>query len=173
MNREASEESNYIVDTENAITQYADMVFRIALVQMKNRSDADDIFQEVFLRLVQHKSKIKSEEHLKAWLIKVTINCCRKHFDNAWNKKTTSLDFTDVFAEGKYGEVKDDTVLDAVLELPFKYKIVVHLFYYEEYSIKEIAVILKQSESTIKIRLSRAREKLRMYFKGGCDERSI
>ena len=64
------------------------MVYRIALLQMKNRSEAEDVFQEVFLRLVKYHSRIEGQEHLKAWLIRVTINCCRKQFDNAYRRKT-------------------------------------------------------------------------------------
>ena len=76
---------------EGAIDRYADMVYRLALSQMKNQADAEDLFQEVFVRLVKHMDKMKSWEHVKAWLLKVTVNCARKHFDGAWHRKVTFL----------------------------------------------------------------------------------
>jgi RNA polymerase sigma-70 factor, ECF subfamily len=170
MRKTKREKSTYLVDTETAINQYADMVYRIAIVQMKNKSDADDIFQEVFIRLVKYKETIESEEHLKAWLIRVTTNCCNKQFTSAWNKKTTFLESEDDISETYEIEEQDETVFQAVKQLPENYKSVIHLFYYEEYSVKEIAQILEQSESTIKTRLSRARQMLRKNLGGSYDE---
>lgn len=160
----------YQVDTEEVINQYADMVYRIAVIQMKNKIDADDIFQEVFLRLVKYKETIECEEHLKAWLIRVTINCCNKHFNSSWAKTTTMLEYEDGVEEAYEMEEEDDRVLRAVKQLPENYRGVIYLFYYEEYSIKEIAQILEQSESTIKTRLSRARDMLRKQLGGSYDE---
>ena len=74
------------ITAEAAIDRYADMVYRLALSQMKNKTDADDLFQEVFVRLVSNVEKLESWEHVKAWLIRVTINCAKKHFDLYWNK---------------------------------------------------------------------------------------
>lgn len=165
--------ATFQVDTEAAINQYADMVYRIAIVQMKSKSDADDIFQETFLRLVKYKDTIEGEEHLKAWLIRVTINCCNKHFNSTWKKKTTSLEYENGVEETYEMEEQDETVLRAVKELPESYRSVIHLFYYEEYSVKEIARILEQSESTIKTRLSRARDILRKQLGGIYNEARI
>jgi len=162
--------SAFRIDTEAAINQYADMVYRIAVIQMKNKIDADDIFQEVFLRLVKYKESIESEEHLKAWLIRVTINCCNKHFNSSWAKKTTSLEYEEGVEKIYEMEEEDDRVLRAVKQLPENYSSVIYLFYYEEYSIKEIAQIMEQSESTIKTRLSRARDMLRKQLGGSYDE---
>jgi RNA polymerase sigma-70 factor (ECF subfamily) len=165
--------SSFQVDTDAAINQYADMVYRIAIVQMKSKSDADDIFQEAFLRLVKYKDTIESEEHLKAWLIRVTINCCKKHFDNAWNKKTTSMEYETGVEETYEMQEQDETVFHAIKGLSENYRSVIHLFYYEEYSVKEIAQIMEQSESTIKTRLSRARDLLRKQLGGSQDEERI
>ena len=74
------------ITAEDAIDRYADMVYRLALSQMKNKTDADDLFQEVFVRLVSNVEKLESWEHVKAWMIRVTINCAKKHFDLYWNK---------------------------------------------------------------------------------------
>ena len=80
------------ITAEAAINRYADMVYRLALSQMKNRTDADDLFQEVFVRLVSHVDKLESWEHVKAWLIRVTINCAKKHFDLYWNKNVDYIE---------------------------------------------------------------------------------
>ena len=80
----------HLIDANKALDDYSDMVYRIALLHMKNKSDAEDIFQEVFLRLVRYADRIKGEEHLKHWLIRVTINCCKKH--NAYRKRTVPLE---------------------------------------------------------------------------------
>lgn len=149
---------------EQVLEQYADMVYRLAIIHMKNKADAEDVFQEVFLRLVKNADKISSEEHLKAWLIKVTMNCCKKQFDSAWNRHRASLEY-DV-EESYEMEEKDESVTAAVQKLPENYRTVIHLFYYEEYSVKEISTILEQSETAVKTRLSRARDMLRNYLKG-------
>lgn len=149
---------------EQVLEQYADMVYRLAIIHMKNKADAEDVFQEVFLRLVKNADKISSEEHLKAWLIKVTVNCCKKQFDSAWNRHRVSLEY-DV-EESYEMEEKDESVTAAVQKLPENYRTVIHLFYYEEYSVKEISTILEQSETAVKTRLSRARDMLRNYLKG-------
>lgn len=153
---------------EWAIDTYADMVYRIALTQMKNTTDADDIFQEVFVRLVGNIHKLESEEHMKAWLIRVTINCCKKHFTSFWNRNVEG------FAQDENSQEPCDTckeiddllegkgiVTKAVNTLPKKYRIVVYLFYYEEMTIEEISKALQMKESTVKSQLFRAREMLK------------
>lgn len=162
MNKESKES----LDIEEIIEKYADMVYRIAYVQMKKKSDADDIFQEVFLRLVKYLDTLHGEEHIKPWLIRVTINCCHKQHNSAWRKKSVAI------AEDQFAEeivVKDDDledVLEACWELPEAQRIVIHLFYLEGYSIRDISQLLDQSESSIKTRLSRARGALRDLLKG-------
>lgn len=154
------------LDVEQIIEEYADMVYRIAYVQMKKKSDAEDVFQEVFLRLVRYVETLKGEEHVKPWLIRVTINCCHKQYNSAWRKKSVSM-ADEQFAEEvvvKDEEVED--VLEACWELPEAQRIVIHLFYLEGYSVRDISQLLDQSESAIKTRLSRARETLRTLLKG-------
>jgi len=80
------------ITAQTAIDRYADMVYRLALSQMKNRTDADDLFQEVCVRLVSHVDTLESWEHVKAWLIRVTINCAKKHFDLYWNKNVDYIE---------------------------------------------------------------------------------
>ena len=159
-------QERYKIDTEKALLEYGDMVYRIAVLQIKNKSEAEDVFQEVFLRLVKYKNRIENEEHLKAWLIRVTINCCKKQFDNAYRRKTVPF-VSEPGKEMSYEmETKEHSVYEAVQALPADYKNVIHLFYYEEYTVKQIGEVLNVSESLVKTRLSRARAKLREVLKG-------
>ena len=158
--------------TEEIIDKYADMVYRIAVNQTGSREEAQDIFQEVFLRLVRCRDRISGEEHAKAWLIRVTINCAKKHQASFWKKKVflgeTEKEEPDKKAERSYEAVEnaDSPVLRAVKELPEKYSSVVYLFYYEEMSIAQIGRVLGEKEATVKSRLYRARDILKIRLKG-------
>ncbi|MBD5536840.1 MAG: sigma-70 family RNA polymerase sigma factor [Lachnospiraceae bacterium] len=159
--------------TDEIIDKYADMVYRIAVNETGNREDAQDVFQEVFLRLVRYRDRIANEEHLKAWLIRVTINCAKKQKGSFWNRKVTPVEKSaqeqsDERTADAYETVEnaDSSVLLAVRELPEKYRSVVYLFYYEEMSIAQIGKLLGEKESTVKSRLYRAREILKMRLKG-------
>lgn len=157
------------ITTEGAVDRYADMVYRLALSQMKNGTDADDLFQEVFIRLVRHIDEMNSWEHVKAWLIKVTINCARKHFDLYWNKNVSSMYDNEAFEEPDM-EIEDEhPVRAAVSRLPEKYRLIVHLYYFEELSIKEISKITNQKETTVKTQMFRAREMLKQIMEGEPD----
>ena len=150
------------ITAEAAIDRYADMVYRLALSQMKNRTDADDLFQEVFVRLVSNVEKLESWEHVKAWLIRVTINCAKKHFDLYWNKNVDYMeDETLLKVEEAYEPPEEYPVRGAVAKLPPKYRLAVHLFYFEELSVAEIAEQTGQKEGTVKSQLHRAREMLK------------
>lgn len=154
---------------EGAIEEFADMVYRIALVEVKNKTDAEDVFQEVFVRLVKHIHKLQSREHIKAWLIRVTVNCSKKHLTSFWNRNVGSMEDEMPVEEAGYMQEEESPVRDAVLALPDKYRTVVHLFYYEELSIHEISKLLKQKESTVKSQLFRAREMLKDRLEGEID----
>ncbi|MDR1159642.1 MAG: sigma-70 family RNA polymerase sigma factor [Syntrophomonadaceae bacterium] len=143
------------------VDKYADMVYRIAFTQTKNRADADDIFQEVFLKLCKSAVAFETDEHIKAWLIKVTVNTSRKFFASAWNKKTVKL--PEELAHDE--ENTDVDVVSAVQSLPSKYRIVIHLFYFEDMLVADIAKTLKLKTATVKSQLSRARELLKNKLK--------
>lgn len=147
-----------LLDIDVMVDKYADMVYRIALTQMKNTHDAQDVFQEVFLRLVKNLSSLESEEHVKAWLIRVTINCSKSNLTSAFRRYTQPMEENSqlIFETKEQGDL-----YEYVQRLPKKYWIVVYLFYYEELSIKEIGEMTKQKESTVKSQLSRARALLR------------
>lgn len=151
------------ITAQAAIDRYADMVYRLALSQMKNTADADDLFQEVFVRLVKHVQDLESWEHVKAWLIRVTINCAKKHYEQYWNRNVDYIEEPERMADEKeiLEPPEEHPVRAAVEKLPPKYRLVVHLYYYEDLSIAEIAQLTSQKESTVKSQMHRAREMLR------------
>lgn len=159
------------ITADGAVDRYADMVYRLALSQMKNRADADDLFQEVFVRLVGNVHKLESWEHTKAWLIRVTANCARKHFDQYWNKNVFGMEDAEQVGSEAVNDVAagEHPVRLAVESLPPKYRLVIHLFYYEQFSVREIAKMTDQKESTVKSRLFRAREMLKELLEGDPD----
>ena len=157
------------ITSEEVIERYADMVYRLALLHVNNPADADDVFQEVFIRLVKHIHKLQTWEHIKAWLIRVTINCSNSYFERAAFKRNVPLENVkeSAFDETGFEEMEGDgPVMIAVKKLPVKYRSVIHLFYYEELSIAEIAVATKQKETTVKSQLFRAREMLKELLEG-------
>lgn len=137
---------------EWVITQYQNMVYRLAVAKMGNRQEAEDVFQEVFLRYLKKQPAFASEEHRKAWLLRVTINCCKKHLLSPWKKRTEPLCEDLVFQEPER-----EWVFQELLKLPDLYREVLHLFYYEDMSTEEIAVLLKRKKSTVRTQLTRAR----------------
>ncbi|WDV45744.1 sigma-70 family RNA polymerase sigma factor [Clostridiaceae bacterium M8S5] len=145
---------------ESIIKTYSNMVYRLAFSQTRNKSNAEDIYQEVFIRYIRKKPQFETEEHCKAWLIRVTINCCKKLWASSWRKKTIPLDESIVF------ETKEETNLHYELQkLPIKYRAVIHLFYYEDLSVESISRILNKKQSTIRTQLTRARYKLKEIIK--------
>lgn len=151
------------ITAQEAIDRYADMVYRLALSQMKNTTDADDLFQEVFVRLVSHVQDLESWEHVKAWLIRVTINCAKKHYEQYWNKNVDYMEEPERMADDSGGcEMSEEhPVRAAVQRLPVKYRLVIHLYYFEERTVAEIAQLTEQKESTVKSQMHRAREMLK------------
>lgn len=138
------------------IERYKDTVFKIAYTYCKNRNDAEDVFQEVFLRYFKKQPVFDSLEYEKAWFIRVTINCCKKLLLSSWFKKTLPLEDNLTFQTPE-----ESDLFYAVMELPLKYRIVVHLFYYEDYKIRDIAGITSQKETTVATQLQRARQLLK------------
>ncbi len=153
--------------TEEVVRHYSPMIYRLALTKVQSVPDAEDILQEVFLKLMMNTKPFESEEHRKAWLLRVTLNCCNSHFVAPWKKNVTSLDdvmlsmIPDESAGGLPGDEGPDVYAE-VLKLPQNMKEVVLLFYFEEMSIREISQVLQTSEANIKKRLSRARQKLKL-----------
>ncbi len=146
---------------EDAFYKYADTVYRLAFVRTKNRSDSDDILQEVFLRYMKVWEKMESEEHIKAMLLRITVNCSNSLKTSSWFKKTEPLD-EHLSVTDNYNE---NNVLAEVLKLPIKYRTVIHLHYYCGYSVEEIAKIENTNPSTVKTHLHRARGLLKKTIK--------
>lgn len=149
---------------EQTIEKYSNMVYRLAMARTRNIETSEDVYQEVFLRLAKKMPEFESEEHKKAWLIRVTINCSKSILNSSFIKHRADLDENLSFETPERHDI-----YYAVLNLPIKYRTVIHLYYYENYSIKEISKILKLNENTIKTRLSRARQKLEKTVKGGIE----
>jgi len=148
-------------DAIELFDRFSDMVYRIAFVRTSQPTDAEDIFQDVFLRLLKHLHKLRSQEHAKAWLIRCTINCCNSHHQSAWQKKTVGLEAYSGQDDLSYEHI---AILDAVRSLSPEQQEVIHLFYYEGYATKEIADLLGVNENTVKSRLRRARLALRSVW---------
>ncbi|NCB42414.1 MAG: RNA polymerase sigma factor [Clostridia bacterium] len=142
-----------------AIELYADMVRRICFLHLKSFADTEDIFQTVFLKYVLYEGAFESAEHEKAWFIRVTINACKDLLKSLFRRSTVSMDA--LLQETAATNIDQQYVLDAVLALPTKYKDAIYLYYFEGYSAKEIANILKRNESTIFSLLSRGRSMLK------------
>lgn len=147
------------------IEKHSDMVYRLALARCASIENAEDIFQEVFLKLSEKLPKFNSEEHEKAWLIRVTINLTKNLKKSSWERNTTMLESFDSVGSQEDSEQLD--VLNEVMKLPQEYRTVIYLFYYEGYKVKEIADMTSNSEGTIKTWLFRAREQLKNELEGG------
>lgn len=144
--------------------KYFDMVYRLALTRTKDKDMADDVCQDVFLRYIKADKDFDSEQHVKAWLIRVTINCTKSMFTSSWFKKTIPLSDELTFSAPEYSDLYEQ-----VNKLPQKYSTVIHLHYYEDMPITEIATVLGMKESTVKSHLFRGRQELKNLLGGRYD----
>ena len=154
---------------ESYIVLYRNNIYRLALSYVKNNEDAEDISQEAFLRLYRCNEAFSSPENVRAWLIRVTINLSKNLLKNFWRQRRSELsDEIPVYS------TREEAVVEFLGRLKPKYAVVLHLFYYEEYSTDEIASILGLSSGTIRTRLTRARRQLKeMLLKEGYNEKGI
>ncbi|MBQ7810554.1 MAG: sigma-70 family RNA polymerase sigma factor [Clostridia bacterium] len=148
--------------TEIIIREYADMIYRIALQNLKNTADAEDIFQDVCLTLLTKNAPLFDDVHIKNWLIRVTINKCKNFSKSLWQNKTEPLDLS-----RENPETPSNPITELVYSLPQKYRNIVYLYYYEDYTVAEIAEILGENKNTINSRLQRARKKLKEILEEG------
>ena len=142
-----------------AAERYLDMVYRIALNWFGNVHDAEDASQEVMLRLWKSESVPEEEAHLRYWLVRVTINVCKDLSRSLWRLHMVPL--TEASAKSYPSDTESREVLDEVMHLPKRYRVPLYLVHYEGYSIQEISELLKTNPSTIRTRLSRARNMLK------------
>lgn len=144
---------------DSAARQYQDMVYRVALHALGSPQDAEDAVQEVFLRLYTEKKLFEGPEHLRHWLIRVTVNVCKDALRSPWRRRRVFLEElpeTPVFDRPEQGELYRE-----VMNLPEKYRTVLYLFYYEELTVKEIGGILGLGTTAVTTRLHRARARLK------------
>lgn len=160
-------------EIESIIKQYSDTIYRTACIQMKNRDHADDIYQEVCIKLLNCQKRLQDEEHLKAWLIRTTICCCRDYWKSAWRRNVIlsgmdgSKDHLTQQEEADSEKPDYGWITQCVQSLPEKYRMAIHLYYYEGYSQKEIAQILHIKESSVSSRLTRGRSRLKKLLGQG------
>lgn len=145
--------------------RYMDMVYRVAFNFLKNGGDADDVTQTVMLKLLRTSREFENETHVKNWLIRVTLNECKKTVVTPWRRHTTPID--ELSIEPAFEIPEESELYRAVMELPVKYRIVTYLYYYEEYSVSETAKATGISETAASTRLMRARSKLKEKLLSG------
>ena len=142
-----------------AVERHQDMVYRVALHSLGTPQDADDAVQEVFLRLYHRAEPFDSPEHLRRWLLRVTLNYCRDVLKSPWRRRRVSLESLPELPA--FQREEERVLYQTVMSLPEKYRTVLDLFYYEELSVREIAGLLHIEVSAVTTRLSRARGKLK------------
>ena len=139
-------------------------VYRLSYSYTKNISDSDDITQNVFVKLYKHNEVLELDDiSIKKWLFKVTINECKSLLLSSWKKKI--IPFTEKEENALYAKINDNNVLDKVMQLPKKYRLVIFLYYYENYSTKEISEVLNITITNVQTMLSRARDKLKSIIR--------
>lgn len=156
-------------DFEAIIEKYGPMVYRVAMADLRNIEDAEDCYQEVFLRYVRQAKKISSEEHCKAWLLRVTINCCHDmRRSPSFSKRaewTEAVEAVMGVEDSRFERIASDEALAQLIShLSPEEARCIHLYYFENFSIKEIADLGQEGQSAVKVRLHRARKKLKEYW---------
>lgn len=151
-------------ETNRAIERYGDTVRRLCMIHLKNEADTQDIFQTVFLKYLLHDKPFASQEHEKAWFIRVTINACKDLLKSVFRSRTVPLE--ELSTQIVHLPDPRREVLEAVLELPQRERQVVYLHYYEGYTAPEIGRLLGKNVNTIYTNLARARERLRERLGG-------
>lgn len=187
-NRHRGDGTGEMDNVQSVIVAYSDTVYRLAFAMMRNRSDADDIYQEVFLRYIRRGPVFHSPEHARAWMLRVTANCCKNHWKSPWADgrmeplERVDADFYSSPEKQDMDGISGSTARGGdpaqqvqerwrraqlrrgIGELSEQYRLVIHLYYYEELSTEEIARLLRKRSSTIRTQLFRAREQLRIIL---------
>ncbi|MCL2654294.1 MAG: RNA polymerase sigma factor [Coriobacteriia bacterium] len=170
-------------ELQDVARRYQPIIYRLALSYTRTVADAEDIMQEVFLRALKAHPSFVDAQHEKAWLLRVTINCCKSQLSSYWRRNVSQL-ADDAFNPApmvatpevaspeavQESHARQESVLGAVARLPWKQRICVHLFYFEDASIEMIAQALNMNPSTVKSHLHRARLALKATLKEAYDE---
>lgn len=141
---------------------YGNILFRVCMVYLGNKEDVEEALQEAFIKLIYYCPKFNNNEHEKAWFIKITINICKDMLRSPWRKRVVKMENIETY----YDNTSDIHIMEEILKLPIKYKGIIHLYYFEDYSVKEISEILKITESAVKMRLKRGRDILKIELEG-------
>lgn len=152
------------MDSKNAdrlINTYADMILRISFMYLKQTCDAEDICQDIFLKLLSGEYTFDSPAHEKSWIIRTTINACKDHLRTAFWKRSQAID---AILEIPAPNAPESELLDLVMCLPRNYRVCIYLHYYEGYQVKEIAAMYGKTENAISTYLRRGRQKLRQML---------
>lgn len=137
---------------------HMDTVFRVAFSYMKSRADADDVTQNVLMKLYRYEGDFQSESHIRNWLIRVTINECKSALRSPWRRTEDIEDYANTLA---LPTQEHRELFEAVMALPKKYRVAIYLFYYEGYTTRELGGMLGAPEATVRTWLARGREKLK------------
>lgn len=159
------------VDISHICTKYGDRLYAAAFNILRQRQDAEDAVQEAMIRLYRTDKDFESEEHIKSWLIRVTVNVAKSMFTSFWHRNRIA--YEEYMDELAFDDERDRDLMEAVLSLPAKYRIIVHLYYYEGYKTREIAEILQLSGNTVKTRLVKSRTILKTKLEGWEDDEQI
>lgn len=143
---------------EAAVLTFGPAVYRLAFSQLQNKADAEDVFQEVFLRYVEKAPQFQDEEHERAWLLRVTLNCCKDVFRSPFRKHRAQLEEAENLP---VWDPEEEQLLERLQKLSKKDRAVLHLFYWEDLTTEQVAKAVGCSPAAARQRLSRAREKLR------------
>lgn len=151
-------------ETNLAIEKYSDMIRRICMVNLKNYADAEDVFQTVFMKYILSSKAFESEEHEKAWFIRVTINACKDIFKSFFRTKTDPIEVLNDYRNEL--STQSEEILRIILALPEKYRQVIYLHYYEGYNAPEMSRILNKNTNTVYTLLARAKKLLKEELEG-------
>lgn len=152
-------------EMDSILDRYQDMVYGLALARTGSRTDADDVFQEVFLAYYQSAKVFRDEEHRKAWLLRTTVNQSRRVTASSWRRKTVPLSERED-TPVQFREPEENRVWEALQALAEDYRLPIYLFYFQELPTQEIAKILAIRPGAVRMRLTRGREQLREKLKG-------
>ena len=151
------------IPVQELVEMYKDNIYAAAFNICKSAADAEDVVQDTFLQYYMTKKEFDDEKHIRYWILRVAINKAKNIQSSFRRKKEMSLE--DYVETLTFETPESRELFEEVMKLPEKYRVVIHLFYYEDYSIKEIAKILRVTESSVKVRLSRGRAKLKDALK--------
>lgn len=151
------------IPVQELVEMYKDNIYAAAFNICKSAADAEDVVQDTFLQYYMTKKEFDDEKHIRYWILRVAINKA-KNIQSSFRRKN-EMSLEDYVETLTFETPESRELFEEVMKLPEKYRVVIHLFYYEDYSVKEIAKILRTTESSVKVRLSRGRAKLKDSLK--------